>query len=329
MTITEAPPVTTGRRGATILFWLLLTPGLVWTVIRLSGWEAGRLIQVLPFTPYVAVGSWLPALLALFFRRWAAGAAGVLIAVALAACVLPRALPDLDRGPSHGVTLRVMTANLLLGGADTTEITQLVRDNDVAVLAVQEFSPAAQARLTEAGLDRLLPYHSLAAEPGASGSGLYARFPLADPGQKRNHGGFLQTFGTLQAPGAAPVFVESVHPLAPSAPLTFHAWRVDLREEPRSDGDNPNRILLGDFNSTLDHSALRDLISHGYRDAADTVGDGLIGTWGPYDGDMIPPVIIDHVLVDERIGVREVSVHGVDRSDHRSVIATLTLPAAS
>ncbi|GAA2904580.1 endonuclease [Actinoplanes cyaneus] len=332
MTITDAPVVETrpGRRnGVTVLLWLLLVPGLAWTVFRLSGWEPGRLIQLMAFTPYVAIGSLIPALLALICRRWAAGVVAALVVAVLAACVVPRALPDLDRGPGKGVALRVMTANLLLGGADTNEIVRLVREHDVAVLALQEFSPKAEARLAAAGLGELLPHHELAAEPGATGSGLYSRFPLADPGSRRNGGQFMQTFGTIRPPGAAAVVVESVHPLAPAAPEAFGAWRTDLANEPRSDGDNPRRILLGDFNATLDHGALRELIAHGYRDAADTVGKGWIGTWGPYDGDLIPPVIIDHVLVDEQIGVRDVSVHGVKDSDHRSVVAELTLPAAS
>jgi endonuclease/exonuclease/phosphatase (EEP) superfamily protein YafD len=301
----------------------------VWTGLRLAGWEPGRLIQLMAFTPYVAIGSLIPVFLTLIFRRWLAGVVAVLIAGTLAACVLPRALPDPDRGAGQGVRVPFMTANLLFGGADAAEIVRLVRQNDVAVLALQEFSPGAETRLAAAGLGELLPFHSLAAEPGASGSGLYSKFPLLEPGSQRNRGGFWQTFGTIQPPGAAPVFVESVHPLAPSAPDTFAGWRTDLANEPRSDGDNPRRILLGDFNSTLDHSALRQLIAHGYRDAADTVGRGLIGTWGPYDGDPIPPVIIDHVLVDEQIGVTKVSVHPVRDSDHRGVVAELTLPAAS
>jgi endonuclease/exonuclease/phosphatase family metal-dependent hydrolase len=86
-------------------------------------------------------------------------------------------------------------------------------------------------------------------------------------------------------------------------------------------------VLAGDFNATLDHSGLRRLIRTGYRDAAATVGAGLAGTWGPYDGDPIPPVTIDHVLVDRRVRVRSVSVHRVPGSDHRAVLAELALPA--
>ena len=40
-----------------------------------------------------------------------------------------------------------------------------------------------------------------------------------------------------------------------------------------------------------------------------------------------PPLAIDHVLVDEKTAVRDVSAHGVAGSDHRAVVATLRLPA--
>ena len=72
------------------------------------------------------------------------------------------------------------------------------------------------------------------------------------------------------------------------------------------------------------------LVAHGYRDAASTVGKGLVPTWGTYDGPRhLPPITIDHVLVDERIGVREVRVHRIPQTDHRAVLAWLTVPAVA
>ncbi|MFC7534315.1 endonuclease/exonuclease/phosphatase family protein [Actinoplanes sp. GCM10030250] len=332
MTITDAPTETRPARRrvvVTVLLWLLVIPAAVWFLGRAFGLERGILVMLVAFTPYVAAWSWIPVLLALIGRRWAAAAVAALVAFGLAVCVLPRALPNLDTGPSAGVELRVMTANLLFSGADPAEIVRLVRENDIAVLAVQEFTPNGESALAAAGLGDLLPYAQLAPEYGASGSGLYSRHPLTDPASRRNDGGFQQAYGTIQPPGAGPVFVESAHPLAPAHPTMLSGWSADLREQPSADPDAAPKILLGDFNATLDHRLLRDLIATGYRDAADTAGQGLIGTWGPYDGDPIPPVTIDHVLVDERIGVRDVSVHGVNRSDHRALIASLTIPAAS
>jgi endonuclease/exonuclease/phosphatase (EEP) superfamily protein YafD len=330
MTITGAPPATRpGRRVArTVLVWLLVLPGAAWAVLRLGGWETGPLVQLFAFTPYATVWTLIPALIALLARRWLAAAIGVVALAILVVSVLPRALPDPNRGPTTGVELHVMAGNMLAGGADPATIVGLVGDHDIAVLALQEFTPAARDGLAAAGLGTLLPYSSLAPEEDTTGSAVYARFPVSAPGAHRNGGGFMQAYGTVQPPGAAPLVIESAHPLAPFNVLALKDWRGDLENEPRADPTSTARILMGDFNSTLDHGPLRTLISHGYRDAADADGAGLIGTWGPYDGDPIPPVTIDHVLVDRRIGVRDVQVHRLPGSDHRAVLASLIVPVA-
>ncbi|MBM2617510.1 endonuclease/exonuclease/phosphatase family protein [Actinoplanes sp. LDG1-06] len=336
MTITTTPSeVRPGRRvRRTALLILLALPALAWAVVRLFGWEHGVLVQLVAFTPYAAAWSLVPLTIALLTRKWLAAVVAALATVLLAAAVLPRTIPDMDKGPSTGVPITVMTVNMFIGAADPAAVVKLVRDHDVAVLAVQEFTPESAAGLSAAGIDALLPHHALADEIGTTGSGLYSRFPLTGQGSRRGDGGGLQdgnlqAYATIQPPGAGPVFVESAHPLAPYALAAEEAWRADLAALPRADQAGPPKLILGDFNSTLDHAPLREVISHGYRDAAAATGKGLIGTWGPYDGLPIPPVTLDHVLVDERIGVRESSVHSVTGSDHRALVATVTLPAAS
>jgi endonuclease/exonuclease/phosphatase family metal-dependent hydrolase len=270
----------------------------------------------------------VPAVLALTARKWLVAAVALVAAAVLAVLVLPRALPDPDRGPASGVPLTVMTINMYVGSADPAAIVALVRAHDVAVLAVQEFTPRARQGLTAAGVDALLPYHALADEIGTTGSGLYSRYPMTAQGSRRGRGGNLQAYATIQPSGAGLVAVESAHPLAPSARSVLADWRADLAAEPVPEPGGAPLILLGDFNSTLDHAPMRRLIAGGYRDAAATAGEGLQPTWGPYGGEPVPPVTLDHVLADRRIGVRAVRVSAVNRSDHRSIIATLTVPAA-
>jgi endonuclease/exonuclease/phosphatase (EEP) superfamily protein YafD len=309
--------------------WLLVLPGLAWAVLRLFGAERGYLVQLFAFTPYAAAWTLVPTVLTLVWRRWPAAAASVLATVIMGVCVLPRALPDADRGPSSGVRLTVMTINMFEGAAHPAAILGLVRNHDVAVLAVQEFTPAARNGLAAAGLDALLPYSALAPEAPTTGSGLYSRYPITASYSQRGEGGNMQVYATIQPPGATPLDVESAHPLAPYALAALPLWRADLAAEPHPDPPGRPRILLGDFNSTLDHAPVRRLIATGYRDAADAAGKGLIGTWGPYHGKPVPPVTLDHVLVDKRIGVRRVQVHRVTGSDHRSVLAVLEVPTAS
>jgi endonuclease/exonuclease/phosphatase (EEP) superfamily protein YafD len=137
----------------------------------------------------------------------------------------------------------------------------------------------------------------------------------------------VQAYGTVAAPAGAPVIVESAHPMSPYPLSVLRWWWTDLRTQPAATPGGDLRILAGDFNATLDHAPLRALLATGYVDAADAVGAGLTGTWGPYDGDLIPPVTIDHVLCDRRIAVHEVAVYPMPGSDHRAVLAELRLPA--
>jgi endonuclease/exonuclease/phosphatase (EEP) superfamily protein YafD len=311
-------------RGLTVLCWAVAAPGVLWAAVRLLGVERGPLVQLLAFTPYVAAASLIPVALALALRRWWPAGVAAVAAVALIAVVAPRAVGG--AADTGGPTLRVLTANLLAGAGDAETLVRLVRQHEVDVLAVQEFTPEAATRLDAHGLAELLPHRQLNPVVGTAGSGLYSRFPLTGTGVRTNQGGFTQAFGTLTAPGAAPTTVESVHPAAPYALEKLRDWKRDLDGQPRATPDGPVRVLAGDFNATLDHAPLRRLLSSGYRDAADAAGAGLTGTWGPYDGDRIPPVTIDHVLVDRRVGVRDVSVLRLPGSDHRPVYAELALP---
>jgi endonuclease/exonuclease/phosphatase family metal-dependent hydrolase len=314
-------PTTGARRLGTVLCWLAVAPGLAFAAVRLPGLERSALVQAVAFTPYVAAWTVLPLVLALALRRRGPAVVAALTALALAGVVVPAA---------DGPTLRVLTANLLAGAGHTGALVDLVRAGRVDVLAVQEFTPEAQAELDRLGLAELLPYRQLNPEVGTTGSGLYARFPLSGTGLRRNAGfGFSQAYGTLVVPGAPPVRIESVHPAAPYAPSVVPEWRTDLAAQPPATPDGPLSVLAGDFNATLDHAPLRDLLATGYVDAADAVGTGLTGTWGPYDGDPIPPVTIDHVLVDRRIAVRAVTVRGLPGSDHRTVLAELRLPGTA
>ncbi|MFD0967157.1 endonuclease/exonuclease/phosphatase family protein [Plantactinospora endophytica] len=307
------------------LCWTLAVPGLGWAAVRVGGLERGPLVQLLAFTPYVAAWTLVPLGLALAARRWWAAGVAAVAAITLIGLVVPRALPE-GRPTADGTPLRVLTANLLAGAAEPETLVALVRSARVDLLALQEFTPDSELALARLGLAELLPHRQVNPEVGTTGSALYSRYPLSQTGTRRNGGGFSQAYGTIQPAGGPTVLVESVHPMAPATLAWLADWRADLRAQPPATPDGPLRILAGDFNATLDHAPLRDLLDTGYVDAADAVGAGLTGTWGPYDGDPLPPVTIDHVLVDRRIAVDRVTVSRLPGSDHRPVLAELTLP---
>jgi endonuclease/exonuclease/phosphatase family metal-dependent hydrolase len=322
------------RRAWPVVLGLSLVPFAGWAAVRLLGAEGGApWMQLMSFTPYAAVAALVPLVAALASRRWwHAGAAAVLVTV-LAGLVVPRAVADGAAPPHAGPAVRVVTANLLFGEAEPTALVTIVREHRADVLAVQELTPRAAQALDAAGLATLLPYRSLHPVPGSGGSALYSRFPLAATGVRQMPAGHLQAYGTMLVPGASPVVLESAHPCAPSDPSSTDQWAREIARQPRATPTGPVRILLGDFNSTLDHDGLRRLIASGYDDAASATGAGLSPTWSPglFGGisQLVPPVTIDHVLVDRRVAVRGVAVHPLPRSDHRAVYADLVLPAAT
>jgi endonuclease/exonuclease/phosphatase (EEP) superfamily protein YafD len=201
----------------------------------------------------------------------------------------------------------------------------LARRSDADVLSVQELTPELADRLDAAGLAELMPGRVLVARSGGGGVGLYARVPL------NPHAVIMRTMnpspvGSAQLADAPPVDLVAVHAFPPERGDRLEAWRSDLRALPPATPDGRLRILAGDFNATLDHAELRRILDTGYQDAAAQVGAGLHGTW-PRGRAFPPPVTIDHVLVDERLGVRAVSIHTIPGTDHRAVLAELELPA--
>ncbi|GAA4084401.1 endonuclease/exonuclease/phosphatase family protein [Actinomadura miaoliensis] len=311
----------------------------LWAGLRFAGGDrlpglGAPSAPLLAFTPYAAAAAPLPVLVALVLRRWWAAVAATAIAAALTAAVLPRAVAG--GGPAaRGPVVRVLTANLLLGQADPARIVDLVRRFNVDVLSLQELTPEARDRLERAGLARLLPRKVVDARWGAAGSGIYSRHPLralpSPPGMS-----MASPQAEITLPGGRRVAVTAVHPVPPLSAEEFRQWRRDLAGLPaaataaHSGGTGPGvastpvRILAGDFNATLDHATLRNLIERGYADAADRAGAGLVPTWGLRSAR--PPLAIDHVLVDERCAVRRVTVHDLPGSDHRSLYAEIRLP---
>jgi endonuclease/exonuclease/phosphatase family metal-dependent hydrolase len=306
------------------------------TVVRLTGSERGTpLVQVMAFTPYVAVLALLAAVAAAVTNAAGPWLVCMLAWAALSTVVAPRILarrPDTRPHARPGTTLRVMTANILYDRGDMAALVEQIKIDDVDVLAVQELTTGALAALDAAGVDGHLPFRVTHPAGRGHGSGLFSRHPLtptdgATPGLARRHPcGMLQAAATVHVPDTGPVRIESAHPCAPRPGHTA-CWAANLAAQPPAGGNMP-QILLGDFNATLDHGPLRRLLRTGYRDAAATRGRGLAPTW-PFQRwrgqRTVPWVTLDHILADRRIGIGATGTRAVPGSDHRAVIAELHL----
>ncbi|WP_336207397.1 endonuclease/exonuclease/phosphatase family protein [Nonomuraea sp. LPB2021202275-12-8] len=311
------------RRRRRWLSWLVVTFLAVWAVVRVAGAETGSfLTQLMTITPYGAV---LALVLAVAFVRRNRPAALVALAASLlmAATVAPRAFAAGEQ-PAGGTPFKVLTINLF-GRADPQTVVGLVRRLQPDVFSALELTPREVAALDAAGLAELMPHRLLQAERGASGSGLYGRHPLTALPSLFTPIGHNMPAAALSLPSGAKVEVVAIHPNPPLGRMVDE-WNASLAALPPP-SPGAIRVLAGDFNASLDHRAMRDLLDRGYIDAAHQVGEGLTPTWP--NGRGLPPFItIDHILADRRAGVHTVEVLDVPRTDHRGVFAELRLPAA-
>ncbi len=303
--------------------WIAAVPVALWAALRLLGIDNGfPLATAMPFTPYVAVAAFLVAGVAVALRNWAAAGLAALATVSLAAVVLPRAIGDGTVSAAGHETVVVLAANVHHGGADPDALVALVDRLHPDLLSVEELTPRFVRELTAAGLETRLPNRDLEVHRSASGTGLYSRLPLrALPSPQRFY--FRMPRAELTLPDGRRLRVVGVHTFPPE-PHHVGEWEATLRSLPSAGSGTP-WLLLGDFNATFDQSQFRDLVGRGYRDAGDVAGDGLQPTF-PREDHAIPPVTIDHVLADERLGVVSYSVEELPDSDHRAVAAELAMP---
>jgi endonuclease/exonuclease/phosphatase (EEP) superfamily protein YafD len=305
------------------LIWLPVLPVVLWTLLRGLGVDRGfPLAPLMAFTPYAAVAALLVAGVATALRNWAAAASTALAMLVLAAAVLPRAIGDGTVEAAGHETLTVLSANIHHGTADPEALVALVDRFHPDLLSIQELTPSFARELRAAGLGGRLPNSRIEVRRGASGAGLYSSLPMrGSPGEQPFF--FRMPRAVLTLTDGRRVGVVGVHPYPPGRGHV-DVWEEALESLPTTGSGTP-WLLIGDFNATLDHSQLRDVLDRGYRDAGDVAGKGLEPTF-PQNRRLIPPVTIDHVLADRRLGIVDYSVEALPGSDHRALQAELALP---
>ncbi|MFI6030235.1 endonuclease/exonuclease/phosphatase family protein [Amycolatopsis magusensis] len=320
----EAPPrqVRAGARVVTGLLVLATVPLVVLAAMRFLGIDGNAYTTAaLALTPYLTVAGFLFGALALVLKRWKVGAVVLLLVAALVSVLVPRLVAEEQPGVTNGRDLRIMASNLFLGRAEAQSIVELVRANQVEVLSLLELSPAMVGDLERAGLFTLLPHRVLHPIRGGAGSGLVSKYPLTEL-QLAGPSKLRQPSARVEFGDGTGVEVVAVHPMPPVE--SPEDWKAELAGLPEPTADLPVRILAGDFNATFDHASFRELIDAGYADAAAELGKGYQPTW---PGKLFPPpVTIDHLLVDDRVAVRDFQVFDVAASDHDAVFAQLTVP---
>jgi endonuclease/exonuclease/phosphatase (EEP) superfamily protein YafD len=291
--------------------------------VRTFGLEGGYpVVQAVAYTPYFLVIAVLVLATTLLMRRWMPAVVAALAVLLLVVAVLPRGLGSADQ-PDGGPAVRLIAFNLARGKADLGQLIELARERDVALLSLQEVTPAARVKLRSPRFREEFPHRILMTDPDAAGGAILSRYPLEYLGRPATAA--FQPRAVVRAPGAGTFELMSVHPYAPAGPKTTPKWNSDYEEMPTAGGPGPPRVLAGDFNATLDHRNLRELVDTGFRDAGDVTGSGLTPTW-PSRLKWPLPVTIDHVLAEPPVLILDYGVESIARSDHRAVYVELGLP---
>ena len=308
-----------------VVGWMVVVPCALVLVCRFTGWMPKTLIVGLVSVTLLVV---LPAYLALGLA--ALGKHRILTAVATIVCVVHACLfvsrLGLGNAPVHTpgkATIRIFEANVLFLNPDLNRIGQEISAAAPDVVVIEELTPAGLTQLRSSGAFSAFPYSVERTAQGASGTGIFAKWPLVDRRDPLYYKAALLGV-TLKHP-TGDIDVYSVHTQAPTS--SRQAWTIQLKDLKRLFATFNSRptIMAGDYNATVDHRAFRELLESGVTDAHEATGRELAGSW-PNDTSLWPVILIDHVLVKGGIKpLRTFEGQGVG-SDHRPVIADLELP---
>lgn len=280
------------------------------------------------FVPLIALAG---LLLAIMSRRIVLSIIGIFL---LAATIAVQVRWYYNGRPfSNGpyTEIRVLASNLRYGRADATEFVALASKN-ADVITVAELTPESVERYVQAGLERDFPYSQLTPAPGASGVGIWSRYPLTAVTAPRHRHVSIPA-ARLEFPGLEfEPLIASVHIMSPVAgdENTVDEWRYGMAGA-KAQLDNfasaagPGAVIIGgDYNSTPDMRQFRDLLTNGYHDAVEQTGAGFAPTFKA-DSWLPPLITIDHVLTrnSEASSIRTVKILG---TDHRSLLATVRVP---
>jgi endonuclease/exonuclease/phosphatase (EEP) superfamily protein YafD len=221
----------------------------------------------------------LALLLSLLLRRFAPVPVLVLPVLACLLTYAPSFLPGrVAAAPPDAPRLTVLTFNIMSWGPNVEPLVAIMRDADADVIALQEVSEDAAARLIPL-LEDIYPYHALHPQPGEPipGQGIFSRYPITEDDYWRVHLGHQRVVIDF---AGQPVPIYNAHPVHPFGRLDrLEDRREDLESVlVRVERESGPLILLGDFNMTEQTDVYQRTVA-GRTDAFRAVGWGLGFTW--------------------------------------------------
>jgi endonuclease/exonuclease/phosphatase (EEP) superfamily protein YafD len=280
-------------------------------------------------SPYLMTAAVLSVVLFFLGRRWVLAMAATAVLVAGVAVELPLFMSEHREAGVGTVPLRVLTANIYFGLGDANTLAATANAS-ADVLAVQELTPDSVARLSAAGLDKTFPYHALDARPGASGVGMWSRFPIASSERIADFA-LAMVSARIEVEGVQVDPTVLVAHMAGPWPQPIDDWRGEMKRMQATMSDLAESagtgcaIVAGDFNSTPDMREFRSLLHQGFQDASQQAGAGFNRTY-PANSRVYPPIIaIDHVLTFQCTAT-SAETTALPGSDHRGLMSSVAVP---
>ncbi len=176
-----------------------------------------------------------------------------------------------------------------------------------------------------AGLDLRLTYRAGAAHIGRDGIMVFANSPLREIGEIDSA---TPGYDVEMATSRGPIRILAAHPTAPNNGVAQWSSDLDSVVATARAADGPT-LVAGDFNATLDHPQLRELMGSDYRDASADAGLSWRPTW-PSPGDLrlkdvgLPSLFaLDHVFMRGPLEATNARTRVVRGTDHRVLVAEI------
>ncbi len=242
-----------------------------------------------------------------------------LVAALNASVVLPWYLDKPAAG--NGDELRVLVANILSDNDEHEKLLALIEAEQPDLVCLLEVSPRWAESLRR--LDAKYPHRIVEPRAGNFGIAMYTKHAVVAAAVIDSAPLDLPTIvATLDISGRA-VQVVATHPTIPLGKANYEARNMQLDGIARllQEGHGP-RILVGDLNATMWDMKYRSLENRTWLRNVRR-GFGVRPSWPMFLPIALIP--IDHILVSDDFGVRDVRTGPRIGSDHLPLVATLVL----
>ncbi|MCW2759871.1 MAG: hypothetical protein JWR85_72 [Marmoricola sp.] len=226
--------------------------------------------------------------------------------------------------------LTVLGLNLHFGLADPAAVARLVEREAPEVIVLSEATPEAVRSLASIGVGgrgSRWSHRGGLPLPSIAGTVVLSAYPITDHRRLDVQTGAYR----MRIVAPKPFWLTAVHTTQPL--YDNNLWRHDFEVLAADAGEVKGpHVQVGDFNATLDHGPMRDLLDTGLHDAAAEANSGWQPTW-PSPGSRrvagrrvpIRVMAIDHVLLSKELSAVSTSVHPIPGTDHEALVARLVL----